>query len=127
MRIAIMGSGGVGAYVGAWLQQAGAEVIFIARGAHLAALRDQGLRIEHPQRPLALPRVAATDDPGGVGPVDHHRRRGAGQEVGRSRLRQLPLPVEVAAGEHAQVQRREIIEADPLEIAWRRAGRRAAG
>jgi 2-dehydropantoate 2-reductase len=70
MRIAIMGSGGVGGYAGAWLQQAGQEVHFIARGAHLAALQQQGLRIEHPEQPLALPRVAATDDPAAVGPVD---------------------------------------------------------
>jgi 2-dehydropantoate 2-reductase len=70
MRIAIMGSGGVGGYAGAWLQQAGQEVHFIARGAHLAALQQQGLRIEHPEQPLALARVAATDDPAAVGPVD---------------------------------------------------------
>ena len=70
MRIASMGSGGVGGYAGAWLQQAGQEVHFIARGAHLAALQQQGLRIEHPEQPLALPRVAATGDPSTVGPVD---------------------------------------------------------
>jgi len=70
MRIAIMGSGGVGGYAGAWLLQAGQEVHFIARGAHLAALQQQGLRIEHPEQPLALARVAATDDPSAVGPVD---------------------------------------------------------
>ena len=70
MRIAIMGSGGVGGYVGAWLQRSGQDVSFIARGAHLAALRRDGLRIEHPQWPLHLPQVAATDDPASVGPVD---------------------------------------------------------
>lgn len=70
MRIAIMGSGGVGAYAGGWLQQAGAEVHFIARGAHLAALREHGLRIEHPDKPLHLPAVAASDDPATVGAVD---------------------------------------------------------
>lgn len=70
MRIAIMGSGGVGGYVGAWLQQAGADVHFIARGQHLAALRDEGLRLEHPQHPLHLSSVRATDDPSSVGPVD---------------------------------------------------------
>lgn len=70
MRVAIMGSGGVGAYVGAWLQHAGIETVFVARGAHLAALRSQGLRIEHPQLPLNLPHVLATDDPGSVGAVD---------------------------------------------------------
>ena len=70
MRIAIMGSGGVGGYAGAWLQQAGHEVVFIARGAHLAALQREGLRIEHPELALHLPQVSATDDPAGVGPVD---------------------------------------------------------
>jgi 2-dehydropantoate 2-reductase len=70
MLIAIMGSGGVGGYVGAWLQAAGEEVVFIARGAHLDAMRRDGLRIEHPTLPLHLPRVAATDDPATVGPVD---------------------------------------------------------
>jgi len=70
MRIAIMGSGGVGGYVGAWLQNSGQNVTFIARGAHLAALRRDGLRIEHPRLPLHLPEVAATDDPASAGPVD---------------------------------------------------------
>ena len=70
MRIAIMGSGGVGGYVGAWLQQAGEEVVFVARGAHLDAMKREGLRVEHPQSPLHLPRVACTDDPAIVGPVD---------------------------------------------------------
>lgn len=70
MRIAIMGSGGVGGYAGAWLQQAGHEVAFIARGTHLEAMRRDGLRIEHPDLPLHLPRVEATDDPARVGPVD---------------------------------------------------------
>jgi len=70
MRIAIMGSGGVGGYAGGWLQQAGHELSFIARGEHLQALRRDGLRIEHPELPLHLPRVQATDDLASVGPVD---------------------------------------------------------
>jgi 2-dehydropantoate 2-reductase len=70
VRIAIMGSGGVGGYVGARLQAAGASVVFIARGAHLAALRVEGLGLEHPQHPVHLPVVEATDDPATVGPVD---------------------------------------------------------
>lgn len=70
MHIAIMGSGGVGGYVGGWLQRAGATVSFIARGRHLAALREQGLRIEHPEWPLHLPQVQATDSAAEVGPVD---------------------------------------------------------
>jgi 2-dehydropantoate 2-reductase len=70
MRIAIMGSGGVGAYVGARLQAAGEEVGFIARGAHLQAMRRDGLRIESPLEPLHLPQVNATDDPASLGEVD---------------------------------------------------------
>lgn len=70
MRIAIVGSGGVGGYAGAWLQQAGEDVTFIARGAHLEAIRREGLRIEHPDLPLHLTRVSATDAPSSVGPID---------------------------------------------------------
>ncbi|TAL71170.1 MAG: hypothetical protein EPN79_05105, partial [Burkholderiaceae bacterium] len=70
MRIAIMGSGGVGAYVGARLQAAGEDVSFIARGAHLQALQKSGLRIECPSNALHLERVTATDDPAHIGPVD---------------------------------------------------------
>lgn len=70
MRIAIMGSGGVGAYVGSRLQAAGEDVVFIARGAHLAALQKEGLRIESPVHPLHLPSVNAVQEPSAVGPVD---------------------------------------------------------
>ena len=70
MRIAIMGSGGVGAYVGSRLQAAGEDVHFIARGPHLRALQTQGMRIESPVAPLHLPNVQATDDPAQVGPAD---------------------------------------------------------
>ncbi len=48
-EIAIIGAGGIGCYYGARLLQAGHRVRFIARGAHLAALRKQGLRLKHPQ------------------------------------------------------------------------------
>lgn len=70
MRIAILGSGGVGGYFGGRLAAAGADVTFIARAQHLAALRERGLRIESPQGNLLLPNVKATDDPAAVGPVD---------------------------------------------------------
>ena len=70
MRIAIMGSGGVGAYVGSRLQAAGEDVVFIARGAHLAALQKDGLRIESPVHPLHLPIGNAVQVPSAVGPVD---------------------------------------------------------
>jgi len=70
MRIAIMGSGGVGGYVGVRLAAAGEDVTFIARGAHLAAIRERGLRIESALGDLTLSPAAATDDPATVGPVD---------------------------------------------------------
>jgi 2-dehydropantoate 2-reductase len=70
MRIAVVGAGGVGGYFGGRLQAAGADVAFLARGAHLRALCTNGLRIESPKGNLHLPRVNATDDPLAIGPVD---------------------------------------------------------
>ena len=69
MRIAFMGSGGLGGYFGARLGKGGADVHFIARGKHLEAMRREGLRIEGPE-PIHLPQVHATDDPAEVGVVD---------------------------------------------------------
>jgi len=70
MRIAIVGSGGLGGYFGGRLAAAGVDVVFLARGAHLEALRTGGLRIESPNGNLHLPRVSATDDTSTVGAVD---------------------------------------------------------
>jgi 2-dehydropantoate 2-reductase len=70
MRIAIMGSGGVGGYFGARLAAGGDEVSFLARGAHLAAMRERGLMVESPLGDIKLPRVTASDDPNAIGPVD---------------------------------------------------------
>ncbi len=70
LRIAVMGSGGLGGYFGARLAKGGADVAFIARGAHLAAMREKGLTIESAHEPLHLERVNATDDPGTIGRVD---------------------------------------------------------
>lgn len=70
MKIAIMGSGGVGGYFGARLAQGGSDVTFIARGAHLAAMQAHGLRIESATGDLHLAQVQATDDPARIGPVD---------------------------------------------------------
>ena len=70
MRIAIVGSGGVGGYFGGRLAAAGSDVTFLARGAHLDALRSQGLRLNSPLGDLHLAEVNATDDPASVGPVD---------------------------------------------------------
>jgi 2-dehydropantoate 2-reductase len=70
MRIAIVGSGGLGGYFGGRLAAAGVDVTFLARGAHLNARRTIGLRIESPNGNLHLPRVSATDDASTVGAVD---------------------------------------------------------
>jgi 2-dehydropantoate 2-reductase len=70
MRIAVMATGAVGGYFGGRLAAAGHEVAFVARGANLAALRRDGLRIESPLGALHLPRPMATDDPAEIGPVD---------------------------------------------------------
>jgi 2-dehydropantoate 2-reductase len=70
MRIAAMAAGAVGGYFGARLAAAGHDVHFIARGAHLAALRQNGLKIDSVHGDLRLKPVSATDDPAQVGPVD---------------------------------------------------------
>ncbi|HSV53398.1 MAG TPA: 2-dehydropantoate 2-reductase [Burkholderiaceae bacterium] len=70
MRIAIIGAGGLGGYFGARLQAAGSDVTFVARGAHLAAIREQGLRIKSALGDLHLAKVMATSDPSEVGTVD---------------------------------------------------------
>ena len=70
MRIAILGSGGVGGYYGALLAHSGNDVTFIARGAHLAAMRERGLEVQSVHGDFILDPVQATDDASRVGPVD---------------------------------------------------------
>src|SRR6185503_14589406 len=71
MRIAMMGSGGVGGFFGGRLAKAGYDVTFVARGAHLEAMRANGLTIENePQGNIHVPQVKATADPASIGPVD---------------------------------------------------------
>jgi len=70
MRIAAMAAGAVGGYFGARLAAAGHDVFFIARGANLAAIKANGLKIESVHGDLHLPKVNVTDDPKDVGPVD---------------------------------------------------------
>jgi 2-dehydropantoate 2-reductase len=65
-----MGTGGVGGYFGGRLANAGCDVTFVARGRQLAALREQGLRIESPLGDLRLPSVNATDRPAEIGGAD---------------------------------------------------------
>jgi 2-dehydropantoate 2-reductase len=69
MRIAIMGAGGMGGWLGAKLSASGNDVHFIARGAHLEALRGNGLEVGGADS-LNLSSVSATDRPGEIGPVE---------------------------------------------------------
>ena len=70
MKIAVFGSGGIGGYFGARLAAAGEDVHFIARGAHLEAMRAGGLRVRSMGGDLHLETVHATDDAAAIGPVD---------------------------------------------------------
>ena len=70
MRIAVNGVGGIGAPYGASLAKAGADVIFVARGAHLAAIRENGLRVEGDRGEIEIRPAQATDDITGIGAVD---------------------------------------------------------
>lgn len=70
MRIAAIGAGGTGGYFGAQLQRSGQDVAFVARGAHLAAMRTEGLRVESAVADPFVLRVRATDNPAVIGPVD---------------------------------------------------------
>ena len=70
MRIAVMGSGGVGSYFGARLAASGEDVNFISRGAHLKALKQNGMTVRSPHGDLVLEQIMATEDPAEVGVVD---------------------------------------------------------
>ena len=70
MKFAIFGTGGVGGYFGGRLAQAGHDVTFIARGAHLAAIREAGLKVSSIDGDFVIYPAQATDDPASVGPVD---------------------------------------------------------
>jgi 2-dehydropantoate 2-reductase len=71
MRIAIIGAGGIGAIYGAALAKAGVDVIFVARGAHVRAMQEEGLRIEGDRGETVVRPAQATDDIAGIGPVDY--------------------------------------------------------
>jgi 2-dehydropantoate 2-reductase len=70
MRFAILGSGAVGGYFGAKLANAGQDVTFIARGAHLDAIRSKGLSIQSAKLGDFVVRAPAESDTGKIGPVD---------------------------------------------------------
>ena len=70
MRIAVVGAGGVGGAFGAALAKAGADVTFIARGAHLAAMKSAGLKVGGPRGEIHLVPTKATDEPAAIGHID---------------------------------------------------------
>lgn len=70
MRIAVVGAGGVGGFLGARLRAADQDVAVLARGAHLAAIRKDGLRLQSPLGDLTAQPTTASDDPAAIGPVD---------------------------------------------------------
>jgi 2-dehydropantoate 2-reductase len=70
MKFAILGTGGVGGYFGGRLAQAGQDVTFIARGAHLAAIKESGLRVDSINGDFLIQPAAAIDSPQAIGAVD---------------------------------------------------------
>ena len=70
MKIAIVGTGGVGGYFGSRLAQAGCDVHFIARGAHLQAMKESGLKVESSLGDALIKPVNVSSDPASIGPVD---------------------------------------------------------
>ncbi len=69
MRICVFGAGSVGGYLAGFLSRGGAEISVVARGAHLAAIRANGLTVETPEETVTV-RVAASDNPADLGPQD---------------------------------------------------------
>lgn len=69
MRIAVMGAGSIGGYFGGMLARDGNDVSLIVRGAHLEAIRANGLKVVRDDEEFTV-RCQATDDPSEVGPVD---------------------------------------------------------
>jgi 2-dehydropantoate 2-reductase len=70
MRIVVYGTGGAGGHFGARLSRAGEDVVFVARGAHLDAIRANGLVVETPEGEIRVHPARATSDPGAVGEAD---------------------------------------------------------
>src|SRR3954470_2311164 len=70
VKVAVLGAGAIGAYVGASLSRAGADVHLVAGGPQLAALRANGVQVLSPRGDFSA-HPHATDDPGEIGPVDH--------------------------------------------------------
>jgi 2-dehydropantoate 2-reductase len=84
MKIAMMGTGGVGGYYGVRLAQAGHEVVFIARGAHAEAMRRDGLRIESEHGPARLQPVRVVSDPHDAGHAGNAHDPGNAHDAGKA-------------------------------------------
>jgi 2-dehydropantoate 2-reductase len=69
VRICVFGAGSVGGYLAGFLARGGADVSVVARGAHLAAIRANGLKVETPDGSVTV-RLAASDDPAELGQQD---------------------------------------------------------
>src|SRR5512133_3664855 len=70
MKILVMGTGGVGGYYGGLLAQQGEEGTFISRGAHLYAIRHEGLKVKSVHGDFTVLPADAIDDPSQLAPVD---------------------------------------------------------
>jgi 2-dehydropantoate 2-reductase len=70
LTFGVFGTGAVGAYFGGRLAEAGEEVRFVARGRHLAAIREHGLHVDSVKGDFQLHPIRVTDDPAAIGPVD---------------------------------------------------------
>lgn len=70
MKVCVFGAGGLGGLFGGFLAADGADVTFVARGAHLEAMKTRGLQIESPLGDRQVPETKATDNPADIGPVD---------------------------------------------------------
>jgi 2-dehydropantoate 2-reductase len=70
MKIAVMGTGGLGGYFGGQMAHAGLDVTFIARGRHMEAIRENGLQVNSPGNDFLVKPAKVTDNPATVGPVD---------------------------------------------------------
>jgi 2-dehydropantoate 2-reductase len=70
VKVAVLGAGAIGAYVGAALHRGGSEVHLVARGSHLRALREDGVQVKSPRGDFTA-HPHATDDPREIGPVDY--------------------------------------------------------
>ena len=110
MRIAVFGTGGVGGYFGGRLARAGHDVVFVARGAHLEAIRARGLRVDSILGDFVVAPAQATDDVSKIGEVDVilvgvkawqvQEAAGAMRPLVGARTCVLPLQNGVEAAEH---------------------------